>query len=342
MIRWMGIVNLTPDSFFESSRAWGAVPEASGVPGAGGVSELGVSSGVSVPLALEKIRHLAADGATIIDLGAVSTRPGAAEVSPEEEWERLEPVLAALSALRSAEASDPHPSQSGDSDCCPDLRLQDDADCGTDLRRLLAPERLQISIDTFRSGIVQRAYSLIGDFIVNDISAGEDDPQMLPTVAELGLQYVAMHKRGAPGTMDSLCDYPDGVMPELLRYFADFERRAAEAGVDRWILDPGLGFAKTVEQNWEILRRLPELQRFGRPILIGAADKRFTHEVPPDLAERYSGERAASGFAPAAPDHDGHLSAPSPVSPTAFGTAVAHRLALIGGAAILRVHDIPK
>lgn len=296
MIRWMGIVNLTPDSFFESSRAWGAVPGA------------GVSSGVcgvSVPLALEKIRRLAADGATIIDLGAVSTRPGAAEVPEEEEWARLEPVLAALSALRSAEASDPHPSQPDVSDCCQDLRRQDDSDRCPDLRRLLAPERLQISIDTFRSGIVRRAYSLIGDFIVNDISAGEDDPQMLPTVAELGLQYVAMHKRGAPGTMDSLCDYPDGVMPELLRYFADFERRAAEVGVDRWILDPGLGFAKTVEQNWEILHLLPELRRFGRPILIGAADKRFTRVVPD-------------------------------------GTEAAHRLAIAGGASIIRVHYIPK
>jgi dihydropteroate synthase len=219
---------------------------------------------------------------------------------------------------------------------------------------------IRISIDTFRAEIVRRAYEVIGEFIVNDISAGEDDADMLPTVGRLGLEYIAMHKRGAPGTMDSLCDYPDGVVSELIRYFADFERRAAAAGVERWILDPGLGFAKTPDQNWEILRLLPELQRFGRPILIGAADKRFTREVPPDLAERYSGERASSGFAPAAPAFaaapDGGPcamsvpeggpsampAAPSPVSPTAFGTAVAHRLALDGGAAILRVHDIPK
>ncbi len=207
---------------------------------------------------------------------------------------------------------------------------------------------------------MRRAYGVIGDFIVNDISAGEDDPEMLPTVGRMGLEYVAMHKRGAPGTMDSLCDYPDGVVAELIRYFADFERRAAAAGVERWILDPGLGFAKTPEQNWEVLRRLPELQRFGRPILIGAADKRFTREVPPDLAARYSEGLAVHGYAPVASAAGSSAApvsvpdAPSPTafgtaasassapSPTAFGTAVAHRMALAGGAAILRVHDIPK
>ena len=285
MAELMAIINLTPDSFYAPSRV--------------------ASSDVGAFLA--RVQSFAAAGASIIDLGAVSTRPGAVLPSLEEEWQRLEPALEAL------------------------------RDWGGMLQF-----QLRISIDTFRAEIVRRAYGVVGDFIVNDISAGEDDADMLPTVGRLGLEYVAMHKRGAPGTMDSLCDYPDGVVSELIRYFADFERRAAAAGVDRWILDPGLGFAKTPDQNWEILRRLPELQRFGRPILIGAADKRFTREVPPDLAERYSGELAVCGFAPAALDHDGHLSAPSPVSPTAFGTAVAHRLALIGGAAILRVHDIPK
>lgn len=240
MAQWMGIVNLTPDSFFEASRAQ------------------------SVPLAMEKIRKLVDAGASIIDLGAVSTRPGAAEVSLEEEWRRLEPVLTALAPAGS----------------------------------------LQISIDTTRAEIVRRAYGVIGTFIVNDISAGEDDPEMLPTVAELGLPYVAMHKRGNPRTMDSRCDYPDGVMSELLRYFADFERSASELGLRGWILDPGLGFAKTVEQNWAILEQLPRLQVFGRPILIGAADKRFTRIVP-------------------------------------NGTDVANALAIKGGATILRVHEIP-
>lgn len=274
MAELMAIVNLTPDSFYAPSRV---------APG-------------DAAAFLDRARSFVAAGATILDLGAVSTRPGAVLPSVEEEWARLAPALAALRSQR------------------------------TDAR---------ISIDTFRAEIVRRAYEVIGDFIVNDISAGEDDPEMLPTVGRLGLEYVAMHKRGAPGTMDSLCDYPDGVMAELIRYFADFERRAAVAGVERWILDPGLGFAKTVEQNWEILRHLPELQRFGRPILIGAADKRFTREVPPDLLAAYAPELVCHPESVCHSERsDGSL------SPTALGTAIAHRMALEGGAAILRVHDI--
>ena len=104
---------------------------------------------------------------------------------------------------------------------------------------------------------------------------------MLPTVGRLGLPYIAMHKRGNPRTMDARCDYPGGVVEELTAYFQAFERRAEAYGIHEWILDPGLGFAKTPEQNWEILRRLGELKAFGRPVLVGAADKRFTHTPPP-------------------------------------------------------------
>ncbi len=334
MAELMAIINLTPDSFYAPSRV--------------------ASSDVGAFLA--RVQSFAAAGASIIDLGAVSTRPGAVLPSLEEEWERLEPALEALRSQGGASEETKtweklpqrlHPDRSAAS--APSGNETDsfvpadavspasgnetaaavpaDTVCpasGNETAASVPAAPLRISIDTFRAEIVRRAYGVIGDFIVNDISAGEDDADMLPTVGRLGLEYVAMHKRGAPGTMDSLCDYPDGVVPELIRYFADFERRAAAAGVDRWILDPGLGFAKTPDQNWEILRRLPELQRFGRPILIGAADKRFTREVPLDLAESFDG------------------SVTDPVSPTAFGTAVAHRLALIGGAAILRVHDIPK
>ena len=158
-----------------------------------------------------------------------------------------------------------------------------------------------VPIDTTRAEVVRRAYSLAGDFIVNDISAGEDDPQMLPLVGSLGLEYVAMHKRGNPRSMDALCDYPEGVVAAVQDYFAAFAARAERCGVRRWILDPGLGFAKTAAQNWELLSHLGEFGRFGRPILIGAADKRFT----------------------------------------AGDTEKAHRLALANGAGILRVHDVP-
>ena len=196
--------------------------------------------------------------ADIIDVGAVSTRPGAADVSVEEEWCRLEPFLKAWDNPR------------------------------------------RLSIDTTSSEIVRRAYECVGPFLVNDISAGEDDPAMLPTVGRLGLGYVAMHKRGNPRTMDSLCEPDCDIIEVLNAYFAEFSLKAEAFGIRDWILDPGLGFAKTAEQNVEILRRLPELNRYGRPLLIGAADKRFTCGD----TEKY------------------------------------HLMALRGGADILRVHDV--
>lgn len=208
MLKIMGIMNLTPDSFWEASRTTAAK-------------------------AGEVMDRMIADGADIIDIGAVSSRPGAAEVCLEDEWNRLKPVLPLL-------------------------------------------DDIPFSIDTFRSEIVRRVYDAAGPFIVNDISAGEDDQGMLNTVASLGLTYVAMHKRGNPRTMDAMCDYPDGVVAELLRYFRDFETKASAAGISDWILDPGFGFAKTAEQNIELLDHLNDFSVFGRPLLVGIADKRFT------------------------------------------------------------------
>ena len=221
----MGIISLAPDSFWAPSR---------------------------YNMAILNSR------ADIIDVGAVSTRPGAADVSVEEEWRRLEPFLKAWDNPR------------------------------------------RLSIDTTSSEIVRRAYECVGPFLVNDISAGEDDPAMLPTVGRLGLSYVAMHKKGNPRTMDSLCEPDCDIIEVLNAYFAEFSRKAEDCGICDWILDPGLGFAKTAEQNVEILRRLPELNKYGRPLLIGAADKRFTCGD----TEKY------------------------------------HLMALRGGADILRVHDV--
>lgn len=215
----MTALNISPDSFWAPSR-------------------------ITAGNALERISRLLASGTDIIDLGAVSTRPGADPVSPEEEWDRLYSVLAQLHI--------------------PGLKL---------------------SVDTTRSAIVRRVYDLFGPFMVNDISAGEDDPQMLSTVAELGLSYVAMHKRGTPKTMDSLCDYPEGVTQAVKDYFSEFSVKAEEAGVKDWILDPGFGFAKTDAQNMELLDRLSELKCFGRPVLVGIADKRFTRGRTAELQE---------------------------------------------------------
>ena len=243
MIKIMGIVNLTPDSFWAPSRS-------------------------SIDNSIPRIASMVADGADMIDLGAVSTRPGAEDVSVEEEWRRLEPTLKSLADRAVVE-------QYG-----------------------LAG--VEFSIDTTSSAIVRRAFDTFGRFIVNDISAGEDDPEMLGTVASLGLPYVAMHKRGNPRTMDSKCEYPTGVVAALKDYFVDFSRKASEIGVNDWILDPGLGFAKTEAQNWEILENLEAFVEIGKPILIGAADKRFTHG----------------------------------------DTEKANRLAISHGADILRVHDV--
>ncbi len=243
MIKIMGIVNLTPDSFWAPSRS-------------------------SIDNSIPRIASMVTDGADMIDLGAVSTRPGAGDVSVEEEWRRLEPTLKSLADRAVVE-------QYG-----------------------LAG--VEFSIDTTSSEIVRRAFDAFGRFIVNDISAGEDDPEMLGTVASLGLPYVAMHKRGNPRTMDSKCEYPAGVVSALKDYFVDFSRKASEIGVNDWILDPGLGFAKTEAQNWEILENLEAFAEIGKPILIGAADKRFTHG----------------------------------------DTEKANRLAISHGADILRVHDV--
>ena len=117
-----------------------------------------------------------------------------------------------------------------------------------------------ISIDTWWASVVEKAAGLIGPFIVNDISAGEDDPGMLPAVGRLGLQYIAMHKRGTPSTMQSLCNYGN-VTSEVLQYFRKFAERAEKAGIKDWILDPGFGFAKDIGQNWQLLRELEGLRK---------------------------------------------------------------------------------
>lgn len=232
----MAILNLTPDSYYAPSR--------------------------------HNMAQLSS-GADIIDVGAMSTRSGAADVSESEEWARLEPVLGSL------------------------------------------PEGLEISIDTFRSGIVRKAYDVLGrTFIVNDISAGEDDPAMLETVAGLGLGYVAMHKKGDPRTMQSLCRYEKGVTEEVLEYFDGFALRASRAGLGDWMLDPGFGFAKTVQQNYQLMDDLGLFARFGRRILVGVSRKSMLYRplgITPEEA------------------------LPS--------TQALHMAALERGADVLRVHD---
>ena len=231
---------------------------------------------------LGKVRQMAEEGADLLDIGACSSRPGAEPVSAEEEWSRLEPALKTLRAE------------------FPDL---------------------PVSVDTWRADIVQRVHDTIGPFWINDISAGEDDPAMLAAAGRLGLPYVAMHKRGTARTMQSLTDYaPDPERPDLspvtaavLRYFRAFAARAAAAGLRDWILDPGFGFAKTVEQNYQLLKELASLQEFGREILVGVSRKSMIYKrfgITPEEA------------LPA--------------------TQLLHEAALRRGASILRVHDVAE
>lgn len=170
-----------------------------------------------------------------------------------------------------------------------------------------------LSIDTFHAEVVRKAYDLHGPFIVNDISSGEDDPDMLPSVGRLGLRYIAMHKRGTPATMSSLTDYPGGVTSCVKAYFEDFSIKAGCLGIKDWILDPGFGFAKTVEQNWELLSNLHKLESLGRPILAGLSRKSMIWK-------------------------------PLGISPEEAlpGTQIANFEALRQGASILRVHDVKE
>ena len=219
------------------------------------------------------VGKMLSEGADIIDIGACSTRPGSEPVGEEEEWRRLEPVLKAIK------------------DSYPDA---------------------VISIDTWWASVVEKAAGLIGPFIVNDISAGEDDPGMLPAVGRLGLKYVAMHKRGIPKTMQSLCEYGN-VTEEVLQYFREFGARAEKAGIKDWILDPGFGFAKDIGQNWQLLRELEVLRTLGHRILVGVSRKSMIYRL--------------FGITP---------------EESLAQTQVLHFAALERGADILRVHDVAE
>ena len=226
--------------------------------------------------------HMIEDGADIIDIGACSTRPGSTPVSQRQEWEYLEKPLERLAEVASERFCEGK----------------------------TVPE---ISIDTFRSEIVKKACDILGPIIVNDISAGEDDPDMLTTVADYGLTYIAMHKRGTPDNMQSLTEYPKGVVTEVKRYFEKFSEKAGKYGIEDWILDPGFGFAKTIGQNYELLEGLDQFQSMGRPVLAGLSRKSMIYKLLDITPEE---------------------SLPA--------TCVLNFMALQKGAAILRVHDVKE
>jgi dihydropteroate synthase len=245
----MAIVNLTPDSFYPGSR----FPD--------------------TKQALSHIDKVVGEGADIIDLGAYSSRPGAEHISPEMEWERLEPVLNAV--------------------------------------RLQYPEVI-ISLDTFRSGIAQKAVTHFAVDMINDISGGMLDSQMFATIAKLKVPYIIMHMKGTPQTMQKEIEYTD-LMKEVILYFSKSIRQLTNLGALDVIIDPGFGFAKTLDRNYELLARLDELAILDKPILVGLSRKSMIY--------KYLGMKPEDSL---------------------NGTSVVNTLAMAKGASIIRVHDVKE
>ena len=212
------------------------------------------------------------EGADFLDLGGYSTRPGAANLSIEEEINRVIPAILEI--------------------------------------KKSFPDTL-ISIDTFRSAVAKAGIEAGAD-LVNDISAGNLDPQMLPLIGQLGVPYIAMHMRGTPQTMQHETNYSD-LISEVLSYFGDKVEQFAKFGIKDVIIDPGFGFAKTSAQNFELLRQLSSLKRLGLPILAGISRKSMIYKTL-DI----SANEALNG------------------------TTALNMVALLQGAAILRVHDVKE
>lgn len=244
----MGIVNVTPDSFFDGGK---------------------LTNSDEIVGQVEKMLN---DGATFIDLGGYSSKPGAEFVSEEEELNRVVPIVKLLVEK------------------FPDILL---------------------SIDTFRSEVAKQAVEN-GAAIINDISAGLLDEKMLETVAKLQVPYIMMHKKGTPKTMQSLANYDD-LLKEMNFYFSERIAKARNFGLNDIIIDPGFGFAKTIEHNYELLQNLELLQFQELPILAGISRKSMiykTLETKPENALN--------------------------------GTTFLHAFCLQKGANILRVHDVKE
>ena len=246
--RVMGIVNVTPDSFFAGSRTR---------------TEADIA---------RRVEQLVAEGADILDVGGYSSRPGADDVSPEEERERL--------------------------------RL------GLGVIRRVAPEAV-VSVDTFRADVARMCVEEYGAALVNDISGGELDAEMFPTVARLGVPYVLMHMQGTPQTMQDRPLY-NNVLRDVFLYFARKVQQLRDLGQKDILLDPGFGFGKTLEDNYALLAHLEEFSSvFGLPVLVGVSRK--------SMITRLLGITPAEAL---------------------NGTTVLNTLCLQKGASVLRVHDV--
>ena len=222
----------------------------------------------------ERVREVVEQGATIVDVGGYSSRSGAKDISVEEEWQRVQRGLQAVRSVSNDVA---------------------------------------VSVDTFRAEVAERAIKEFSDVIINDISAGELSPRMIDVVADAGVPYVAMHMRGTPQTMQQNTTYSEGVVAEVCRYFEHRVEYLLGRGVKDIILDPGFGFAKSAEQNFELLAHLSQLCALGYPVLAGLSRKSMIYNT--------LGVTAAEALA---------------------GTVALNWEALRQGATILRVHDVKE
>lgn len=244
----MGILNVTPDSFYDGGKF---------------VDEVNI---------LRQVEKMLIEGADFIDVGGYSSRPGAHDISDTEELARIIPVVKVL------------------------------------LKKFPS---ITISIDTFRAPVAKAAVD-VGGAMINDISAGELDKAMIETVAALRVPYIAMHMQGTPQTMTQFTNY-ENVTKEIIDYFHRKIFQLQSAGIKDIIVDPGFGFAKTVDQNFELLNRLDHLQIFEKPLLVGLSRKSMiwrTLKTTPENALN--------------------------------GTTALNTLALLKGASILRVHDVKE
>ncbi|MCQ2239256.1 MAG: dihydropteroate synthase [Bacteroidaceae bacterium] len=245
----MGILNITPDSFYAGSR---------------------VEDEAEIT---RRVTQIISEGADMIDVGAYSSRPGADDVTPEEEMKRLRKGLGIV--------------------------------------RKLYPEAV-VSVDTFRADVAQMCVEEFDVQIINDISGGMLDANMFATVARLGVPYILMHMKGTPQTMQNQPHY-DNVVREVMLYFAEKVQQLRDLGAKDIILDPGFGFAKTLDHNYQLMEHLEDFRLLELPILVGVSRKSMIYRLLDSTPQE-----------------------------ALNGTTVLNTVALMKGANILRVHDVKE